>query len=65
MSEKTPRQLLRESLERNAEEVASWPSWMRTAISTKGMFSVPSPDEVSGRGERIGASPGAQPQPEK
>jgi hypothetical protein len=40
MAEKTPHELLRESLERNAAEVAGWPSWLRSAISTRSIFSV-------------------------
>lgn len=59
MAEKTPRELLRETLERSAREVASWPAWMRSAVSTEGVFAVAGPSrervarEDSGhRGER-------------
>jgi hypothetical protein len=42
MAEKTPRELLRESLEHNARELEKWPDWMRRAASTESLFSVPS-----------------------
>ena len=45
MASKTPRELLRESLERNARELENWPAWMRSAISTANIFSVSPPDE--------------------
>ena len=38
MSEKTPRELLQETLERNAKDVAAWPSWMRNAVSAEKIF---------------------------
>jgi hypothetical protein len=37
---KTPRELLRETLERNAKDVALLPSWLRAAISTEKVFSI-------------------------
>lgn len=40
MAEKTPRELLFESLQRNADEVRSWPQWMREAVSTAHIFRV-------------------------
>jgi hypothetical protein len=58
--EKTPRELLRESLLRNAEELKGWPSWMHSAISTESIFSVPSPTEAAGRVERHEVSPVTQ-----
>ena len=42
MAERTPRELLRESLEHNARELEKWPDWMRRAISTESLLSVPS-----------------------
>lgn len=38
---KTPRELLRETLDKNARELADWPDWMRNAISTASVFYVP------------------------
>ncbi len=43
--EKTPRELLRETLERCSLEVASWPAWMRSAASTASVFHVPVREE--------------------
>lgn len=60
MAEKTPHELLRESLERNAREVATWPSWMRSAISTKGIFSDAGSD---GSGDE--APPVTRPEPDR
>lgn len=45
MAEKSPRELLRETIERSAREVASWPAWMRGAVSTEGVFRVQSTTE--------------------
>jgi hypothetical protein len=42
MTEKTPRELLRESLLRNAEELAALPTWLRSDAYTESVFSVPS-----------------------
>jgi len=41
MDEKTPRERLRESLRENAERVSQLPDWVRAAISTAAVFSVP------------------------
>jgi hypothetical protein len=41
MDEKTPRERLRESLRENSERVREWPEWLRAAISTAEVFSVP------------------------
>lgn len=41
MNTKTPRELLRETLDKNARELADWPDWMRNAISTASVFYVP------------------------
>lgn len=40
MPDRTLRQQLFESLEKNAQEVAGWPAWMRSAISTEHVFKV-------------------------
>ena len=62
MTEKTPRQLMREALEKNAQEVAQWPSWMRNAISTADVFRVPTVGSLAARPEttalRSSADPG-------
>ncbi len=57
MAEKTPHELLRESLERNAAEVAKWPDWLRSAISTRGVFSVAPVEKSSDRSEHDEAAP--------
>lgn len=51
MSDRTLREQLFESLEKNAREVAGWPAWMRSAISTEHVFNVSPPrsDEASVR----------------
>jgi len=49
MADKSPQQLLRESLERNEKQLEQWPQWMRRAFSTENIFSVPSPRESSPR----------------
>ncbi len=46
MTTKTPRQLLSETLQKNAREVAVWPEWMRSALSTATVFYVPTPVDV-------------------
>ena|SRR5688572_13089190 len=38
---KTPRELLQETLQKRTEEVASLPRWMQSAISTANIFRVP------------------------
>lgn len=43
MSEKTPRDRLRESLRRNAQNHEALPSWAQSAISTTNIFAVPPP----------------------
>ena len=40
MAEKTPRELLQETLERSAKVVRAWPAWMRTAFSAELIFPV-------------------------
>ncbi len=40
MTEKTRREMLSETLQRNAHEVSSWPSWMKGAVSTARIFEV-------------------------
>ncbi|WP_106094491.1 hypothetical protein [Enhygromyxa salina] len=40
MPEKTPRELLRETLDRNAEQVKALPAWLRASISTQNIFKV-------------------------
>jgi hypothetical protein len=55
MAEKTPREILFESLQRNAEEVRSWPQWMREAVSTAHIFRVAPPKD--------GAEPTEAPDP--
>lgn len=40
MPEKTPRELLRETLDRNAKEIAALPAWVRASISTESIFKV-------------------------
>jgi hypothetical protein len=40
MPEKTPHELLRESLDRNAKQLATLPDWVRAAISTESIFKV-------------------------
>lgn len=44
MTDKTPRELLRESLERTNTELAELPSWLRSDAYTESVFSVPSSD---------------------
>lgn len=44
MTEKTPRELLRESLERNARDLEQLPAWLRSDAYTESVFSVPSSD---------------------
>jgi hypothetical protein len=62
MAEKTPHELLRESLERNAKEVATWPSWMRSAMSVKEIFSVaPCGGDDSQGGEQNDPTQGTRP----
>lgn len=41
MNTKTPRELLRETLDKNSREIASWPVSVRNAISTAAVFYVP------------------------
>lgn len=51
----TPRQRLRESLQKNADQVEKWPLEVREAISTRGIFNVPQRltlKEVLGGAER-------------
>jgi len=43
MPDRTLREQLFESLEKNAREVAGWPAWMRSAISTEHVFKVAPP----------------------
>jgi hypothetical protein len=43
---KTPRELLRETLDKNTREIAGWPEWMRNAISTASVFYVPAQRET-------------------
>lgn len=38
---KTPRQLLHETLDRCSAEVATWPAWMRSAVSMANVFNPP------------------------
>lgn len=38
MAEKRPSELLRETLQKSAEEVAHWPQWMRDAMSSASIF---------------------------
>ena len=44
MTEKTPRELLRESLERNARDLEQLPAWLRSDTYTESVFSAPSFD---------------------
>ncbi len=63
MAEKTPRELLRESLEHNAKELEKWPGWMRRAISTESLFSVPPRREREASGNDV--SPVTEPSPKR
>ena len=48
MTTKTPQKLLRGSLEANSREVATWPAWMRGAVSTANIFApAPPPPKVT------------------
>lgn len=40
MTEKTRREMLSETLQNNAREVSSWPTWMKGAVSTARIFEV-------------------------
>ena len=42
MTTKTPRQLLHETLDAHSREVATWPAWIRRAVSTANL-SAPAP----------------------
>lgn len=59
MTEKTPRERLFETLEKNARDVAAWPAWMRSAISTAHVFQV-SPAGHDSRGEACRVVDGAR-----
>lgn len=62
MPEKTPRELLRETLDRNAKQVDALPTWVRSAISTESIFKVVPP--TSARSEQArDASDGKRKQP--
>lgn len=43
MSDKTPRELLRDSLERNARDLAELPQWVRNAMSIGNIFAAAEP----------------------
>lgn len=50
MAEKTPREKLRETLDRNSLRVALWPKWQRQAACVQPVFGEPhrlEPDEMS------------------
>ena len=45
IEEKTPRQKLKETLEKNSKEWNELPEWVRKAISTDSIFNVRKPNE--------------------
>lgn len=48
-SERTPRQILHDTLEANRKEVESWPASLRNAISFDGVFDLPPPTQEAKR----------------
>lgn len=52
MPEKTRRQMLSETLQKNADEVSSWPKWMKGAVSTARLFEVAAPSTPVSAAER-------------